>query len=365
MEEVMSKKIKDNIKSDLVLMYDGKIYELQVSPFILGRDPNSSDFHINNKRVSRNHGQLTLTDGSWYLEDLHSSAGTILNGVKIEPSRKYQIVAGDRLELSEVILDVLPVNNQSTGSANAADPQKSQEPVEIKTEKQMKRIQGNRSFKNHRSGDGAGSIGVLKKDDEVRELNHFKSTLRQFINENDLDHKAISRLKKIIELAQRLPGEEAGFKNIVQDFFDEENKKTLAFEPTVKSASHKKATGVKDKPHQNQELAADGGVHNGPGKLPVFHPVKVEGDWLEIVVSKIPFTIGRGPDNVDFVLRATGISRSHCLVSYHDGCYHIADLGSTNGILLNKKQLKPNDNYVIKNGDSVSFGVNQFYLEIR
>ncbi|MDD3305489.1 MAG: FHA domain-containing protein [Acetobacterium sp.] len=360
----MKEKKQDKIKSDLVLMYDGKIYELNVSPFIIGRDPNSSDFYINNKTVSRNHGQLTQTDGSWYLEDLNSSSGTILNGVEIEPSRKYQIVAGDCLELSAVILDVLSVNTQPSGKANEDEYPDSQEQVEIKTEKQMKRIQGKQSFKNHSGSEGSGSSRVLKKDDGFREMNHFKSTLRQFLNENNLDQKAISRLKKIIELAQRLPLEETIFKSMIDEIMTEGVKKPLSYGSTVESVAEEKAPQVKAKIQKSQETLTTGVAHHGTAKIPVFHPVKVEGDWIEIPVSKIPFTIGRGPDNVDFVLRATGISRSHCLVSYHAGSYHISDLGSTNGILLNKKQLKPNDNYVIKNGDSVSFGVNQFYVEI-
>jgi len=360
----MNEKKRDNIKSDLVLMFDGKIYELNVSPYILGRDPKSSDLYINNKTVSRNHGQLSQTDGSWYLEDLNSSSGTILNGVKIEPSRKYQIVAGDCLELSDMILDVLSVNTQPQEKPREEAFPDSQEKIDIKTEKQMKRIQGNRSFKNHSGSEGTGSSRVLKKDDRLREMNHFKSTLRQFLSENNLDQKALSRLKKIIELAQRLPVDETVLKNIVQEVMTEGVKKPLSYGSTPESVAEAKAPRVKDKTHKSAESPATGGIQNGTGKLPVFHPVKVEGDWIEIPVSKIPFTIGRGPDNVDFVLRATGISRSHCLVSYHDGSYHISDLGSTNGILLNKKQLKPNDNYVIKNGDSVSFGVNQFYVEI-
>nr|WP_320025814.1 FHA domain-containing protein [uncultured Acetobacterium sp.] len=360
----MNEKNKDNVKSDLVLMYDGKIYELNMNPFILGRDPNSSDFYINNKTVSRNHGQLTQTDGIWYLEDMNSSSGTILNGVRIEPLRKYQVVAGDCLELSDVVLEVLPVSTQTIGKINEDEFHDDQVEVEIKTEKQMKRIQGSRSFKNNSGTEGTGAGRFFKKDEGLRVMNHFKSTLRQFLNENTLDQKAISRLKKIIELTQRLTVDEAVIENIVQEIINEDSKKTASAVPTPELVTKTKVPGAKEKIQKSQQPPVPGGVQNGTAKLPMFHPVKVEGDWIEIPVSKIPFTIGRGPDNVDFVLRATGISRSHCLVSFHDGSYHISDLGSTNGILLNKKQLKPNDNYVIKNGDSVSFGINQFYVEI-
>ena len=39
----MNDKNKESIKSDLVMMYEGALYELAVTPFVLGRDQISSD----------------------------------------------------------------------------------------------------------------------------------------------------------------------------------------------------------------------------------------------------------------------------------------------------------------------------------
>lgn len=402
----MNDKNKNTLKNEsaeLVLMYLGKLYELNKTPFIIGRDPNSSNFYIDNKTVSRNHAQLTKTEGRWYLEDLRSSSGTILNGIKLDPSRKYEIVPNDCIELSDASLDVLSVNNQQTvkseqdelnNNVQASQPDINTNPedMEIKTEKQMKKIQGNQSSSNLNPAGGTTLGKQIKKNDFTGDLNHFKATLKQFLNENTLDQKGMSRLKKIIELAHRLPENEVGLKNSVQEIIDEyskkstlvasmaKNKKTSNTESekglSPKSKDRHTVVGHENGHHQNYRHS-DATVSiakpiksvpnqkaDGAAKRPIFHPVKVEGDWLEIPVSKIPFTIGRGPENVDFVLRAAGISRSHCLVSFHDGFYHISDLGSTNGMSLNKKPLKPNSNYKIKNGDSVSFGVNQFYLEV-
>ncbi|HEY5556358.1 FHA domain-containing protein [Acetobacterium sp.] len=402
----MNDKSKDTMiheSPELVLMYHGKIYELNKTPFIIGRDPNLSDFCIDSKTVSRSHIRLTQTEGRWYLEDLHSSSGTILNGIKIDLSRKYEIVPNDCVELSDVSFDVFSVNNQQTAKTKEdelnrnvkqshSDKSTTRKEVEIKTEKQMEKIDGNRSSKNLKPGKGPIFGKQIKKDDSPRELNHFKATIKQFLNENNLDQKGISRLKKIIELAHHLPKDELLIKNSVQAIVDDYLKKSTPVARTVQNEENSKIEGRKvpadhsqnrhtvveneNGHHQKYKLSDVNGSTSKPIKNKlnqnrdgtttglVFHPVKVEGDWIEIPVSKIPFTIGKGPENVDFVLHAAGISRSHCLVSFHDGFYHISDLGSTNGMSLNEKPLKSNKNYRIKNGDSVSFGVNQFYLEV-
>lgn len=98
---------------------------------------------------------------------------------------------------------------------------------------------------------------------------------------------------------------------------------------------------------------------------PVFHPVKVEGEMVDIPVTKTPFIIGRGPKNVDFILKATGISRSHCLVAFHNESYYISDMGSTNKVFLNNRMLKPGIEYQVKNGDTVNFGTNQYCFEVN
>lgn len=99
-------------------------------------------------------------------------------------------------------------------------------------------------------------------------------------------------------------------------------------------------------------------------ECPVFHPIKVEGEMLDIPVTKTPFIIGRGPNNVDFILKAAGISRKHCLITFHNDSFHISDLGSTNKVFLNNQMLNPGINYKVKNGDKVNFGINQYCFEL-
>ncbi len=100
------------------------------------------------------------------------------------------------------------------------------------------------------------------------------------------------------------------------------------------------------------------------GNCPLLLPILLEGERIEIPISKTPFIIGKSSQHSDFPLNARGISRSHCLITFHDGNYFITDLGSTNGVCVNKKRLKPHKECKIKSTDKIILGSNQFLFEI-
>lgn len=107
-----------------------------------------------------------------------------------------------------------------------------------------------------------------------------------------------------------------------------------------------------------QEVAQNYGI------CPMLHPILVDGERVEIPITKTPFTIGKSAQHGDFQLNARGISRAHCLITFHDGNYFASDLGSTNGVFVNKKRLKPHKEFRIKSSDKITLGVNQFIFEI-
>ena len=51
-----------------------------------------------------------------------------------------------------------------------------------------------------------------------------------------------------------------------------------------------------------------------------------------------------------------GISRLHAEIFYHDGTYHIRDLGSTNGTWVNNEPVQPPMSLPIQYGDSIRLG---------
>ena len=63
----------------------------------IGRDP-QNDYVINDKNVSRNHAKLIIyNDTEYFLEDLNSSNGTFVNGVRIQQKK---VKAGDFLSFA-------------------------------------------------------------------------------------------------------------------------------------------------------------------------------------------------------------------------------------------------------------------------
>jgi len=70
--------------------------------FIFGRkdEDNSPDIIFNDKRVSRNHSSVFISDKQIFLEDLNSTGGTYINGKKIS---RQLLKNGDLLTLAKII----------------------------------------------------------------------------------------------------------------------------------------------------------------------------------------------------------------------------------------------------------------------
>lgn len=67
-------------------------------PWLLGRAVPTIDF-AGDDRVSRHHAHILYEDGRYYIEDLDSTHGTIVNGVRIEPHQRIQLEDGDEIGL--------------------------------------------------------------------------------------------------------------------------------------------------------------------------------------------------------------------------------------------------------------------------
>lgn len=70
---------------------------------ILGRDP-GCDIPLNDDTISTRHAQLTYHHNQWWLEDLNSTNGTLLNGTLVE--MPTVITSGDEIRCGATRLTV-------------------------------------------------------------------------------------------------------------------------------------------------------------------------------------------------------------------------------------------------------------------
>ena len=77
-----------------------------------------------------------------------------------------------------------------------------------------------------------------------------------------------------------------------------------------------------------------------------------DGTSAEINLSTREITFGRGDDH-HVVLKIEGVSRNHAKIYPGDGVWGVQDLGSTNGVFVNKSKV---EQVWLKPGDIVSIG---------
>ena len=79
----------------------GQLVELLGERNVMGRHP-SCQIVLDNAAVSRNHAQILESHGTYYLEDLRSRNGTLLNGKKIQG--RTEVNDRDEIRVCEVVL---------------------------------------------------------------------------------------------------------------------------------------------------------------------------------------------------------------------------------------------------------------------
>lgn len=89
-----------------------KSYEFTVPELVIGRDQ-TCDLILDEKTVSTEHARLTYHHGNWWVEDLHSTNGTLLNLELLTTSAV--LTSGDELQLGQVMLRI-----EISGNTNAS-----------------------------------------------------------------------------------------------------------------------------------------------------------------------------------------------------------------------------------------------------
>jgi len=85
------------------------------------------------------------------------------------------------------------------------------------------------------------------------------------------------------------------------------------------------------------------------------------GDGRRTVIEGDPFTIGRSRD-CDLVIDDPNISRHHAELRVDGDSWRIADLGSTNGVKVNRRRV---DEALLRSGDRITLGLTDFDFELE
>ena len=80
----------------------GQSFYLKNATTIIGRS-RESHIHVNDKSVSRKHLMIYRKDQDYFIEDLETSSGTLLNGVRIDPLKGYKVQAGHRITIGHTL----------------------------------------------------------------------------------------------------------------------------------------------------------------------------------------------------------------------------------------------------------------------
>ncbi len=68
---------------------------------ILGRERAGRDLFASCGTVSREHAKIACSDGVWTIEDVGSTNGTYVNGMRLEAGQRHPLKAGDLVALSK------------------------------------------------------------------------------------------------------------------------------------------------------------------------------------------------------------------------------------------------------------------------
>ena len=82
---------------------EGVIILLDHFPFTIGKEVDSADFHLERPEISRTHCRLYENeDGSFDIEDLNSTNGTLLNDSSLDPYSRIPLLPGDTVTLADM-----------------------------------------------------------------------------------------------------------------------------------------------------------------------------------------------------------------------------------------------------------------------
>jgi pSer/pThr/pTyr-binding forkhead associated (FHA) protein len=97
------------------------------------------------------------------------------------------------------------------------------------------------------------------------------------------------------------------------------------------------------------------------GNLMIPHLKRILGNNNEIIILKhFPFMLGRLEGQVDYFINNPAVGKLHAEITKTDEGYLISDMNSRNGTIINGKRIEPTRENIIKSGDHIVLGNEEF-----
>jgi len=97
------------------------------------------------------------------------------------------------------------------------------------------------------------------------------------------------------------------------------------------------------------------------GSLDIPYLKRINGNITEtIFIKKFPFMLGRLEGQVDYCVKNPAVGKLHAEITKTDDGYFISDMNSRNGTMINGERVEPIKENLIKNGDRITLGNEEF-----
>lgn len=108
---VLNRLQPDRAKAELAFA-DGTRFPLAGQQWFIGKSPAQADLCLTQSTVSRLHARIWEKEGAYYIEDMHSRNGTIVEGSLLEPGERRKLASGMQLIFADVSCRFLTENDE-------------------------------------------------------------------------------------------------------------------------------------------------------------------------------------------------------------------------------------------------------------
>ena len=359
---------------------DNTVFSIRRLPFTIGRDIDQVDGLLAQSFVSRQHCRFDRQNGRLALMDLNSTHGTFINHEKMPPMEQFYVLSDDVITVGKIdmTLSIEPTADASSPTEHVpmteTSPQLDQGARDEELDDEITRFQ----VMEERGADAEDD------DDEL--------TMVQTVPESSSDKmpgpsdkaapSAAGVEKNLPDASETLDDELTTFQTMSESSLDKASDK-IAEDAGISSASAP-ARPASDEPDDEAESPADpspleagasgdgepAGGHSGESTFIINFAdrrclvcVTPGVDEAPCVITACPFRIGRNGDEVDYVIAAAGVSRSHLMITKDEKTYYATDLHAKNRVKINGNPISPGIEVPIEIGDVLTIGNREYRFE--